>query len=86
VPVAASDDPADLGPQDYVFVSVKATGLATVARTLAPLLSPDTAVITAQNGIPWWFFHDFGPAPGLQLDAVDPDGALDAAIPAERVI
>lgn len=86
VKVAASDDPADLGPQDAVFLSVKATALADVVSRLAPLLGPGTVVVTAQNGIPWWFFDGFGPRPGLRLKATDPDGALAAALPAERVI
>jgi len=86
LPVAATDDPATLGTQDYVVLSVKAPALPEVARRMTPLLGTETAVITAQNGIPWWFFHDFGPRPGLRLRAVDPDGALAQAVPPERVI
>jgi 2-dehydropantoate 2-reductase len=86
VAVAASDDPAALGPQDAVFLSVKATALGEVVPRLGPLLGPETAVITAQNGIPWWFFDGFGPRAGLRLKATDPDGAIAAALPPERIV
>jgi 2-dehydropantoate 2-reductase len=84
--VEATDDPAALPPQDYVLVAVKAPALPGVARTIAPLLAPETTVVTAMNGIPWWFFDGFGAHHGLRLAAVDPDGALAAAIPAARVL
>lgn len=86
VAVAASDDPADLGPQDAVFLSVKATALGDVVPRLAPLLGPETTVVTAQNGIPWWFFDGYGPKAGIRLSATDPDGAISAALPAGRVV
>src|SRR3712207_2278456 len=58
-PVAtATDDPAALGPQDVVIIAVKAHHLPALAPTLAPLLAPDTVLIPALNGVPWWFFHD----------------------------
>lgn len=86
VQIAASSDPADLGPQDIVFLSVKATALADVVPGLAPLMQDETSVVTAQNGVPWWFFDGFGPRPGLRLDATDPGGVIASALPAARVI
>ena len=77
VRVAASDNPADLGPQDIVLVTVKAPALPDVAATIAPLLGRDTAVAFVMNGIPWWYFHAHGGAlDGRQLPLLDPDGAL----------
>ena len=80
-------DPAELGVQDLVCIAVKATALADVARQIAPLIGPDTLVITAMNGVPWWFF-EAAPAPyaGLRLQALDPLGNLSAAIPAKQIL
>jgi 2-dehydropantoate 2-reductase len=87
VPVRASADPAELGPQDYVIVAVKAPALPEVASQIAPLLGPETAVVTAMNGIPWWFFaNDNVALAGRPLPAVDPDGAIARAIPVTSVI
>jgi 2-dehydropantoate 2-reductase len=86
--VTASDDPATLGPQDLVISTLKATGVASLATGLKPLLGAETPVIFAQNGIPWWY--DIGlPAshPAVpDLAFLDPGGALRAAIPKERII
>jgi len=86
--VKASDDPAALGPQDLVISTLKATGVASLATGLRPLLGADTPVIFAQNGIPWWY--DIGlptnhPATP-DLSFLDPGGALRAAVPKERII
>ena len=87
VPVRAVDDPAQLGPQDLVVVSVKTTGLAEVARRIAPLIGPDTVVLTAMNGVPWWFFEGLdGGLAAREWPAIDPGRALAAAIPLERVL
>ena len=59
--VKASDRPADLGPQDVVISTLKATGLAALAEGVGPLLGPETAVVFAQNGLPWWYGHGLGP-------------------------
>lgn len=84
---AVSDDPADFGPQDYVIVSVKAPAMAAVAAGIGPLLGPDTVVVPAMNGIPWWFFHGFPEdGPDIDFPPLDPDGALAVAIATERVI
>ena len=87
VPVQASDNPAALGVQDLVVLAVKAPALAEVARSIAPLLGPQTLVLTAMNGVPWWFFQGFGGAyQGTPLRAVDPTGAIAAALPAAQLI
>jgi 2-dehydropantoate 2-reductase len=86
--VKASDDPAALGPQDVVISTLKATGVSGLADGLTPLLRDDTAVVFAQNGIPWWY--DIGlPAehpPSPDLAFLDPGGRLRAAIPRRRII
>ncbi|MDA8523066.1 2-dehydropantoate 2-reductase [Acidovorax sp. NCPPB 4044] len=85
--VAAEEDPAALGAQDAVVLAVKAPALPDVAARIAPLLGPQTVVLTAMNGVPWWFLEGCaGPARGQALQAVDPDGALARAIPAARVV
>jgi 2-dehydropantoate 2-reductase len=88
VAVNAVADPAELGVQDLVVIAVKAPALTAVAARIAPLLGPDTIVLTAMNGVPWWFLQGGfgGPLAGTQLEAVDPGGKIDAAIPARHVI
>ncbi|MBS0455598.1 MAG: 2-dehydropantoate 2-reductase [Proteobacteria bacterium] len=88
VPVKASEDPAALGVQDLVVVAVKAPALAAVAERIGPLIGPDTVVMTAMNGVPWWFLSGgFGGAnAGKRLAAVDPQGAIARAIPDPHVI
>jgi 2-dehydropantoate 2-reductase len=85
--VRASADPAALGVQDLVIVAVKAPALLDVARHIAPLIGPDTLVLSAMNGVPWWFFEGFGGAlAGTALQAVDATGEIAQAIPARHVI
>jgi 2-dehydropantoate 2-reductase len=85
--VAASDDPAALGLQELVIVAVKAPALAEVARRIGPLLGPDTVVLAAMNGVPWWFFDGFGGGlTGTRLRSVDADGAIAAGIPSRHVV
>ncbi len=85
--VHATDDPAELGVQDLVVVAVKATAMESVAHRIAPLIGPDTIVLTAMNGVPWWFFDGFGGEyAGTRLTSVDPDGAIAAAIPARNAV
>ncbi|MBX3654941.1 MAG: 2-dehydropantoate 2-reductase [Ramlibacter sp.] len=87
VPVRASASPAELGPQDLVIVAVKAPAMAAVAGAIAPLLGPETMVLTAMNGVPWWFFEGFGGAlAGTRLKAVDPQGAIASAIPGRHIV
>ncbi|MGE0717871.1 MAG: 2-dehydropantoate 2-reductase [Alphaproteobacteria bacterium] len=85
--VTATEDPAEAGPQDSVIVTLKAHSLPPVAHRLAPLLGPETTVVTAMNGVPWWYFDRLsGPWEGQRVRAVDPDGKVAAAVAPERVI
>ena len=85
--VKAVAEPAALGIQDYVIVAVKAPALRQIAQRIQPLIGPRTAVVTAMNGIPWWFFHnDNGPLRGRSLKAVDPDGSIARNIPADQTL
>ncbi len=84
-PLRASADPAELGPQDLVILAVKGPAIAGVAAQVAQLCGPDTRVLTALNGLPWWFTAGLA-APGLTLHSVDPDGRIAALIPPQRVI
>src|ERR1700688_3810888 len=86
--VKGSDDPAALGPQDLVISTLKATGLSSLVTGLPPLLHDDTAVVFAQNGIPWWYDlglpADHPPPPDLAF--LDPGGKLRAMVPMRRII
>jgi 2-dehydropantoate 2-reductase len=84
-PVNAASDPAALGPQDYVVVAVKAQSLTDVAVHIKPLLEERTSVVTAMNGVPWWFFDRLKDGKG-PLTSLDPGGAIARAIPTERVV
>ena len=85
--VKVSANPADLGPQDWVIVAVKAPAMADVAKGIAPLLGPNTMVMTAMNGVPWWFFQGFGgKLQGTTLNTIDPEGRIAKAIPAHHVV
>jgi 2-dehydropantoate 2-reductase len=86
--VKASDDAAALGPQDVVISTLKATAVNTLATGLRPLLRDDTAVVFAQNGIPWWYDIGLAPdhPPSPDLGFLDPGSALRAAISRERII
>lgn len=84
---AAAEDASSLGVQDLVVVAVKGQALAGVARGIGPLIGPKTIVLTAMNGVPWWFFDGFGGEhAGMRLAAVDPDGSIARAIPTANVI
>jgi 2-dehydropantoate 2-reductase len=80
----ASADPAELGPQDAVLVSVKAPSLPSVAGAIAPLLKPDTPVVFVTNGIPWWYFQALDDSRRLAL--LDPGDVLRDAVGLERVV
>jgi 2-dehydropantoate 2-reductase len=83
----ATSDPAELGPQDYVIVALKAHQAWEVADAMRPLLRPDTAVVTAQNGVPWWYFYGFeGQYANLRLESIDPGDRQWNAIGPERAI
>src|ERR1700677_2304515 len=77
----------EVGPVDVVFLGVKAHGLPQLAPQLRPVWGPDTAVVSTQNGIPWWYFQGFGGDwEGLRLERVDPGGVISSAIEAHRVV
>jgi 2-dehydropantoate 2-reductase len=87
VDVRASAAPAELGVQDLVVIAVKAPAMAEVAKSIRPLLGPETVVLTAMNGVPWWFFEGFGGRfAGSRLKSIDPDGAIAEAVPARHII
>jgi 2-dehydropantoate 2-reductase len=85
--VRASDKPADLGPQDVVLSTMKASGQQALAETIGPLLRPDTPVAFVQNGIPWWYGHGLGKRPAApDLSRLDPGAALARAIGLDRTL
>ncbi|MGN6169862.1 MAG: ketopantoate reductase family protein [Solirubrobacteraceae bacterium] len=84
---AATDDFDVLGETDVAFVALKAYSLPALAERIAAALGPETVVIPAQNGIPWWYFHSHpGPLAGTALDSVDPDGVISRSIEPERIV
>ena len=91
VKIKAESDPALLGPQDCVFVAVKGQNLPEVAERIAPLRGKDTTIVTAMNGVPWWFFDRLAWAQKagggrLRLETLDPQGALSKAMPTDRIV
>lgn len=87
VPVRACATPEEAGPQDVVVVALKAVGLPGAAPTIAKLLGPKTAICSAVNGIPWWYFHRLaGPHEGRRVESVDPGGLVSAHLAPERAI
>src|SRR5712672_2564269 len=85
--VKAESDPARLGGQDYVIVAVKAQNLTDVALHIEDLFSDDTTVVTAMNGVPWWFFDRLNFGKGTHhLESLDPGGKLARAMPTERIV
>jgi len=87
VRVEASDDAAALGAQDFVVLALKAQALPGLAASLQPLVAGDTAIVSAMNGLPWWFLHGLGaPLDTEPLAAVDPGGCVSAVLPAARAL
>jgi len=85
--VRASADPRELGIHDLVVVAVKEPAMRDVAARIAPLIGRDTMVLTAMNGVPWWFFEGMpGPCAGMKLATLDPAGEIARAIPTRHVI
>lgn len=85
--VHATNDPAELGPQDYVFIALKAHQIPGVVETMQPLLGPDTAIVTAVNGVPYWYFHRSGNEfEGTKLQAIDPGGQQWERLGPQRAI
>ncbi len=85
--VRAFEDTAEAGPQDVILLTVKAHQVAAVAPQLEALCQPDTAIVTMQNGIPWWYFHNHGgELEGRPVTAADPDGSIGRHIDPNRII
>jgi 2-dehydropantoate 2-reductase len=83
----ATDDPFTVGPVDVVLLTLKAHSLTAMAPRLAPMIGPETVVVSAQNGIPWWYFYRHGGEwEGTRLESVDPGGAISQHIDSARVI
>ncbi len=87
VPVTASDNPADLGPQDYVIVTLKAHSVPPVVDKMQPLIGDDTTIVSGVNGVPWWYFHKIGTdLEGTRLETVDPGNAQWDGFGPDRVL
>lgn len=87
VPVTVSENPADLGPQDYVIVTLKAHSVPPVVDKMQPLIGPDTTIVSGVNGVPWWYFHKIGgPLDGTRLATVDPGDAQWNGFGPDRVL
>ena len=89
IQIKASDNPADLGVQDYVIITLKAHSVPPIVDQFKPLLGPDTAIVSAVNGIPWWYFHEANSGTDLDnkpVETTDPGGAQWHAFGPERAI
>ena len=87
VKVRAEQDPAALGPQDYVIVTLKAHSVPPLVPLMQPLLGPETTVVSGVNGVPWWYFHKIGgPLEGRRVHAVDPGDAQWNGFGPDRVL
>ncbi|WP_420862206.1 2-dehydropantoate 2-reductase [Algirhabdus cladophorae] len=87
VNVTASDNAADLGPQDYVIVTLKAHSVPAVVPHMQPLIGEDTTIVSGVNGVPWWYFHKTGEdLEGTRLETVDPGGAQWDGFGPDRVL
>ena len=83
----ASDDPAEFGPQDVVFIALKAHSIGPMLARIASVLWPDTPVVTAINGLPWWYFQrEGGPYDGSNIACLDPDGTLKDALDPKHLV
>jgi 2-dehydropantoate 2-reductase len=87
VPVKVSDDPRELGVQDYVIITLKAHSVPPVVAAMAPLIGPETTVVYGVNGVPWWYFYKLGgPLEGKRLHSVDPGDAQWNGFGPDRVL
>ncbi len=87
VDVSCTDDPGQAGPQDHVIIALKAHSVTGIVEQITPLLGPATTVVTAQNGIPWWYFHKLqGSWEGHRLQSADPEGRIWKILGPERAI
>ncbi|MGC1428978.1 MAG: 2-dehydropantoate 2-reductase [Albidovulum sp.] len=87
VKVTASDNPADLGVQDYVIITLKAHSVPAIVPKVQPLIGPNTTIVSGVNGLPWWYFHKVGTAlEGTRLQSVDPGNAQWNGFGPDRVL
>jgi 2-dehydropantoate 2-reductase len=87
VRIKATDRIAEVGEQDLIILGMKAHQVAAIVRELPAIMGPRTLVLTAQNGIPWWYFFGHGgPHEGVRLESVDPGGVIADNLPVDRVI
>ena len=87
IPVRAEEDPAALGPQDYVIVTLKAHSVPGVVEKMQPLIGAGTTIVSGVNGVPWWYFHRLGGAyEGTRLETVDPGNAQWDGFGPDRVL
>ncbi|MGJ8587406.1 MAG: 2-dehydropantoate 2-reductase [Yoonia sp.] len=85
--VTVSDNPADLGPQDYVIVTLKAHSVPPVVDKMKPLIGENTTIVSGVNGVPWWYFHKVGgDLEGTRLASVDPGNAQWDGFGPDRVL
>lgn len=85
--VRATDSPSEAGAHDFVILGLKAHSVPAIVGGMAPLLGPETAVVTAQNGVPWWYFHRLvGPYENRRVESVDPGGRIWDTLGPERAI
>jgi 2-dehydropantoate 2-reductase len=85
--VACTDDPAEAGPQDCVIITLKAHSVTAIVDKMAPLLGDETSVVTAQNGVPWWYFYKLpGDWENQRLETADPGGRIWDTLGPERAI
>jgi 2-dehydropantoate 2-reductase len=85
----ANENPCRFGPQDFVILTIKAHGIPKLTQNLLPLLGPQTAVVSAVNGLPWWYFHRAQSGTSLDnkhLQSVDPGGVIWTTIGPDRAI
>ena len=87
VNINASENPADLGPQDYVIVTLKAHSVPAVVPKMQPLIGRNTTIVSGVNGVPWWYFHKIGTdLEGTRLESVDPDNTQWDGFGPDRVL
>jgi len=85
--LVATSDMSLAGPQDLAILALKAHSVPALAPALRALYGSETMVVTAQNGIPWWYFRKHGGEfEGQRIQSVDPDGIVEANIEVDRVI
>ena len=84
-----TDDPKKLGVQDYIFISVKAHSISNIVDTLSPMINEQTSIISAVNGLPWWYFYKANTGTDLDdkyIESVDPNGKIWNTFKPERAI